>query len=141
MTEPTLSLKDAQYLVRQFMERAGQVCPDEPTVPAMDVALLRLALIREEAHEFWVTVDALYAFPKDELLVQFADHIGDLLYVVLGAAVALGIDIAPVFETIHASNMTKFIDGSLREDGKWVKGPSYRAAEPYIQRIIRDQMA
>lgn len=36
--------------------------------------------------------------------------------------------IEEVFDEIHRSNMTKFIDGHRREDGKWIKGPSYTPA-------------
>lgn len=131
-------MHDYQVAVKEFMARAGQSVPESPTVPSMDDALLRVSLIREELHEYWVVVDALYAFKKEDLLEQAADAIGDLLYVVLGAAVTWGIDIGPVFEEIHRSNMSKFIDGSRREDGKWIKGPSY--TPPDLRREIRKQM-
>lgn len=134
-----MSLRDAQIQVETFMLRAGQVAPSQPTVPTMDVAVLRHKLIQEELHEYWVhSVDALYAYKEDFLLEQTADAIGDMLYVVLGAAVAWGIDIEPVFEEIHRSNMTKFIDGTLREDGKFVKGPNYQPAD--LRSILKQQM-
>lgn len=109
----------------------------------MDVARLRHELIREELREFWVgVVDSLYAFENPVLLVQAADAIGDMLYVVLGAAVAFGIDIEPVFLEIHKSNMTKFIDGALITEGpkkgKWMKGPSYE--RPDVAAILKAQM-
>lgn len=132
-----------QEMVREFMEKAEQQCPDVPTVPPMEVAQLRHELIREELREFWVgTVDSLYAFKKEDLLEQAADAIGDMLYVVIGAAVAFGIDIEPVFEEIHRSNMSKFIDGQKITEGpkagKWVKGPSYSPAD--VAAILRRQM-
>lgn len=131
-------MRDAQNKVREFMVAAAQVCPDKPTVPSMDVAHLRHSLIREELHEYWLVVDSLFAMENDALLAEAADAFGDLLYVVLGAAVAWGIDIEPVFEEVHRSNMTKFIDGAKREDGKWVKGPSYERAD--VASILRKQM-
>jgi predicted HAD superfamily Cof-like phosphohydrolase len=132
-----------QEMVREFMVTAQQATPDTPTVPTMEVAQLRHELIREELREFWVgTVDSLYAFKKEDLLEQAADAIGDMLYVVLGAAVAFGIDIEPVFEEIHRSNMTKFVDGQLvtsgPKAGKWIKGPSYEPAN--IALILKKQM-
>ena len=52
---------------------------------------------------------------------------------------AYGIDMEPIHEEIQRSNMSKFIDGHLREDGKWVKGPSYSPAD--IKPIIEAQIA
>lgn len=131
-------MNDMQIKVREFMVRAEQATPDEPTIPTMDAAILRYNLIREELHEYWVVVDALYAFRKPDLLEQAADAIGDMLYVVLGAAVAWGLDIEPIFNEIHRSNMSKFIDGTRRDDGKYVKGPSYQPAD--LAAEIRKQL-
>lgn len=125
-------------MVREFMVKAEQGGPNKPTVPTLEVAKLRHALIREELHEYWLVVDSLFAMKSVDLLHEAADAMGDLLYVVLGAAVAWGIDIEPVFLEIHRSNMTKFIDGTRREDGKWVKGPSYERAD--VAAILRRQM-
>lgn len=107
--------------VRDFMRRAGQNCPPRPQLPQKEIAELRARLIEEELHEL---KDSF----ADEDLVQVADAVGDLLYVVLGAAVACGIEIEPIFREIHRSNMSKFVDGIRRSDGKWLKGPSYTPA-------------
>lgn len=123
-----------QYMVREFMQAAGQDTPDEPTQPGKHINILRLKLILEEAREFGEAVglqfDLIPVYEKGELVdhVKVADAIADLLYVVYGAAVAYGIQIDPVFGEVHRSNMSKFIDGHRREDGKWVKGPSYSPA-------------
>lgn len=53
-----------------------------------------------------------------------ADALGDLLYVVFGAAVTFGIDMGPIFDEIHRSNMTK-IGGPVRPDGKRLKPATY----------------
>lgn len=127
-----------QQMVKDFMEKAEQYCPPDPTVPDLSVAMLRQRLIAEELHEYWTIVDSLYAMNKEHLIEGAADAIADLLYVVLGTAVAWGIDIEPVFDEVHKSNMTKFIDGSRREDGKWMKGPSYERAR--IAEVLRRQM-
>lgn len=126
-------------MVKDFMERAAQACPDKPTVPDMGVAELRHSLIREELHEYWVVVDALYAYTREDLIEQAADSFADLLYVVLGAAVAWGIDIEPVFKAVHDANMRKFSEGGYRRmDGKWMKPPDWEA--PDVAGILRRQM-
>lgn len=61
----------------------------------------------------------------------------DLLYVVLGAANAYGVDIEPFFDEVHRSNMTKlWPGGEVRKNaiGKVVKPPTYSPAD--IRRIL-----
>lgn len=111
-------MKEAQQKVREFMQKAGQACPCSPVMPGRKIEQMRFDLIEEELSELY----------SADNIVEVADAIGDLLYVVLGAANAYGIDIEPIFNEIHRSNMSKFIDGHRREDGKWVKGPSYSPA-------------
>lgn len=115
-------------MVRDFHEKAGALINTSPATLDAPNARLRLTLIREELQELYGAL----GFPSDETsllgepnLVEIADAIGDLLYVVLGTAVACGLDAELIFAEIHRSNMTKFIDGHRRADGKWVKGPSY----------------
>jgi predicted HAD superfamily Cof-like phosphohydrolase len=104
----------------------------------MEVAQLRHKLMREELHEYWVTVDALYAMDKMHLLEQVAGELADLLYVVLGAATAWGIDIEPIFREVHAANMRKFEGGTRRDDGKWLKPADWMG--PDVAGILRRQM-
>ena len=61
-------------------------------------------------------------------LVEAYDGVCDLTVVVIGTAVALGVKLKPGFDEVMSSNDSKFIDGHRREDGKWIKGPSYRPA-------------
>lgn len=93
-----MSLSISQSKVREFMQVFGQDCPNAPMTPPDQIRELRHKLIREENSEYMVDSGDL---------VGAADAIGDLLYVVLGAAVAHGIDIEPIFNEIHRSNMTK----------------------------------
>lgn len=109
------------------MRKAGQDCPPEPTMPPRRIQWLRVKLIFEELREL-----AWAFWKRDE--VKVADALGDILYVVLGAAVSCGIQIKPVFEEIH---MSKFIDGHRRADGKWVKGTSYTPAN--LKPILESQ--
>lgn len=128
-------MKSSQNQVKFFMQQAGQSTPTKPTVPNLHDMALRLKLHREEAVE-----ELDEAFQKVDL-VLIADSIADSLVVILGTAVACGIDIEPIFQEVMRSNMTKFIDGHRREDGKWIKGPSYEQAkiEPLIQEQIEQR--
>ena len=51
----------------------------------------------------------------------------DIDYVNTGAAVTFGLDLEAGFNEVHASNMSKFVDGkALKDDlGKVIKGPNY----------------
>lgn len=124
-------MRKEQEQVREFMLKAGQECPVKPTLPPKSICNLRYSLIDEELTELWE------AF-QSRNIIETADAITDLLVVVLGTAVACGIDIQPCWDEVHRSNMTKFIDGHRREDGKWVKGPSYSPAN--LQPILTEQL-
>ena len=91
--------------------------------------LLRERLIHEEFEEL------KEAMGKHNL-AAIAKELADLLYVVYGTAVSYGIDMDPVFREVHRSNMSK-IGGYKREDGKWVKPPSYSPA--VIEPILAEQ--
>ena len=110
-----------QEKVAEFTRLAGQPVPDRLCLPNAYTRELRYELIREELEEFKEAQDR-------QDIIRVADAIADLLYVVYGAAVAYGIPAQQVFDEVHRSNMSKFIDGHRREDGKWVKGPSYSPA-------------
>jgi predicted HAD superfamily Cof-like phosphohydrolase len=107
-----------QLQVLEFTLRAGQPAPVTPTLLIKETYHLRMDLLEEELDEL------NHAMITDDL-VEISDALGDLLYVLLGTAVSYGIDLEPVFEEIHRSNLSKFIDGTRREDGKWLKGPSF----------------
>lgn len=107
----------AQQMVTDFHRAMGQPVGDTSSPSLAEDRTLRLDLISEEFAELEVALHY-----ND--LVEVADALGDLLYVVIGSAVTWGIDIAAVFETIHRSNMTK-VDGPKRADGKILKGPGY----------------
>ncbi len=74
---------------------------------------LRADLIREEAAE---TVEAI---ERGDLLAAI-DGMCDLLCVVYGTAAEFGINLAPFWDEVHASNMRK-AGGPTREDGKRLK--------------------
>lgn len=108
-----------QEKVEQFMRAAGEPVQTSPGHPTTAERELRINLITEELDELRST----------HSLVMIADAIADLLYVVYGTAAAYGFDAQKLFDEAHRSNMTKFIDGHRRADGKWIKGPSYSPAD------------
>ena len=129
-------------LVREFMKTYQQLVPQRPILPDPVTQNLRYRLIDEEAQELAAATN-----PK-----EYLDAVGDLLYVVYGAALAAGFSphqVDAAFCEIHRSNMSKvWTDDELdripadsrshrvgdnrhivrRTDGKIVKSPSYSPA-------------
>ena len=117
-------------LVGDFMEAFGQDVQLEPTWPDFNTRELRLELIAEE-------LDELSDAVADRDMIQIADALTDLLYVVYGAGHAFGIDLDECFQEVHSSNMSKLGENGrpiYREDGKVMKGPGY--FEPDLEGIL-----
>ena len=117
-------------LVGDFMEAFGQKVELEPTWPDFSTRELRLELISEEFSELAQAID-------DRDMIQIADALTDLLYVVYGAGHAFGIDLDECFQEVHSSNMSKLGPNGKpihREDGKVMKGPGY--FEPDLEGIL-----
>ncbi len=106
--------------VRYFTKSMGQTLNVEPTV---DLALFRQRLIMEEAKE----ASAELLRPQIDK-AALTKELADILYVVHGTAVAFGLPLDTVFNRVHASNMSKLVDGKplYRDDGKVLKGPNYQ---------------
>ena len=120
--------------VGDFMEAFGQEVLYIPTMPDFNLSALRLDLIEEEVQELR---DGL----GKKSMVEIADALTDILYVVYGAGHAFGIDLDDCFHEVHSSNMTKLgADGRplYREDGKVMKGPNYR--EPDLTKFVRQNV-
>lgn len=131
-------MKKEQEMVREFHEKAGALINTKPTCVDEMTRALRWGLIKEELDELGVAFGSEPpAYTAN--ITEIADALGDLLYVVLGTAVSCGIDIEPIFHEIHRSNMTKFVDGHRRSDGKWIKGPSYTPAN--LKPLLEQQCA
>jgi predicted HAD superfamily Cof-like phosphohydrolase len=129
-----------QQQVKAFHIAFGAPVADKPTLIPDERGDLRADLIYEEWEEYGVALD-------DGDLVEIADALGDLLYVVFGAAIEHGIDLEPVFNEIHASNMSKLgadgkpitsrgeeLDGAPA--GKFLKGPGFQPPENDIKEIL-----
>jgi len=118
-----------QNAVKEFHQKFGCLTPGQPTIPNAATLLLRIRLLSEELSEF------IEEASRGDL-VGMADALGDLLYVTLGTGLSLGIDLEPVFQEIHRSNMTKSPHRDM--GGKVTKGPEYQP--PDIQAILLDQL-
>ncbi|MFT7071077.1 hypothetical protein [Patiriisocius sp. Uisw_017] len=126
-------MKDKIAAVHKFHTAFGLGIKNTPTA---DIGrkrnLLRHELMREENEEY------LEAANNNDL-VEVADALGDMLYILCGTIIEHGMQdkIVEVFNEIQRSNMSKLgADGKpiYREDGKVLKGPSY--FKPNIKEIL-----
>mgnify|MGYP000311711871 CR=1 FL=1 len=118
-----ISIKISRRRLSQEVKRKAEF-PDATTTH------LRVDLIEEE-------LDELKEAIANDDLVEVADALADLLYVVYGAGAAFGINLDACFHEVHSSNMSKLgEDGKpiYREDGKVMKGPNFR--EPALRDIL-----
>jgi predicted HAD superfamily Cof-like phosphohydrolase len=68
----------------------------------------------------------------EENVIEIADALADLLYVVIGTGLAYGLPIAEVFNEVHRSNMSK---NRLNQHGKGGKGNGF--SPPNLEEILR----
>lgn len=101
-----------QKQVLEFHKAFGIPTSFKPGIPSLETTDRRYRLVREESAELCVAL-------HDSNLAEIADGIADLLYMTLGAAVECGIDVEPIFDEVHRSNMTKvgghFFRGKLQK--------------------------
>ena len=93
---------------------------------------LRFRLMQEENLEYLEAA-------KNKDIVEVADALGDILYILCGTILTHGLQhkIVEVFNEIQRNNMSKLdINGKpvFREDGKILKGPNY--FQPNIKEIL-----
>ena len=108
-------------LVGDFMESMEQDVLIRPSFPEDSVQKLRLDLVEEELEELQYAID-------NQNMVDTADALTDLLYVVYGAGHAFGIDLDDCFKEVHQSNLSKLgpdFRPIKREDGKVLKPDTY----------------
>ena len=108
-------------LVGDFMESMEQDVFLAPEFPEEHTQRLPIKLIEEELDELQLAVD-------NQDMVEVADALTDLLYVVYGAGHAFGIDLDECFHEVHRSNLSKLgadFKPIKREDGKVLKPDTY----------------
>ena len=94
---------------------------------------LRFKLMEEENLEYLKAA-------KDNDIVEIADALGDMLYILCGTIISHGLQekIEEIFQEIQNSNMSKLGENGkpiYREDGKVLKGPKY--FKPNINKILK----
>ena len=120
-------------LVGDFMESMEQEVRIVPSFPEDHIQNLRKDLIEEELDELNLAID-------NQDLVEVADALTDLLYVVYGAGHAFGIDLDECFKEVHRSNLSKLGEDFKpikREDGKVLKPNTY--SPPDLKFVLTGQ--
>lgn len=117
----------------EWHDRFGVPSYRRPIFPSAERVALRKELMQEEM------LKELFPAMDNEDLVEIADGLADLLYVVYGTAAEYGIPIDEVYAEVHRSNMSKLGEDGLpiyRADGKVLKGPNY--SPPDIEAILKN---
>lgn len=106
--------------LKEFHEAFDLKMSNSPDTLYVDqrTEMLRVKLMISELSEL---VDAM----ANEDLVEIADGIADLLYVVIGTGITYGIPMKKVFDQVHANNMTK-----VGPDGYAIKDASGKVQKP-----------
>ncbi len=135
-----------QQSVESFMRLAEQDVPESPTVPSVEVRLLRAKIILEEALEtiidglgiqpflkssfglHAITSDPIHLFTASEFnMSETIDGCCDLAVVTTGTLLAIGVPDEPFQDAVNENNLAKFGPGGhRRDDGKWVKPPGHK---------------
>ncbi len=115
-------------MVQQFHETYHAYFNQNPTASLPpEVVALRVSLIQEELNEYRAAAEA-----GD--LVEIADALSDLMYVVLGTYISHGLQDAAedLFAEVQRSNMSKLDENGLpifRADGKVLKSKLFSAPD------------
>ena len=126
-------MKNKLKAVEEFHNAFGITNRETPIAFTNDKEVkLRFDLMAEENEEYLEAA-------KNNDLVEVADALGDMLYILCGTMLSHGMQhkIEDVFNEIQRSNMSKLgADGKpiYREDGKVMKGPNY--FKPNIKKIL-----
>lgn len=125
-------MKNVIDKIKQFHRDFDFNVRTTPQIPTDDVVELRNRLILEEVEE-------LRSASESRDIVECADALGDILYILLGTACEYGLidKLEAVFDAIHENNMRKkHSDGKVhkRADGKVIKPEGFEkvSLEPII---------
>lgn len=116
--------------VNEFMTAMGQHMPDAPEIPPGKIVELRQTLIEEENGE-------LSDAAEDNDIVEAADALCDLLYVVLGAFTSYGFKpelVEELFDEVQASNMSKLCQ-TLEEAEETVEAYTLEGVTTYTKAV------
>ena len=104
-----------------FMKTFGQEVKTSTGLGTEKINSLRISLINEELEELKKAI-------SENNIVEVADALTDILYVVYGAGHSFGIDLDKCFTEVQDSNMSKLGENGTpiyNEHGKVMKGPKY----------------
>lgn len=130
-----LTFKEIISQVEKFHNSFGVKNNYSPTVSLETEEIeLRHRLMEEENNEY---IEAA----KNNDLVEVADALGDMLYILCGTILKHGMQdvIIPVFQEIQRANMSKLDENGMpifRADGKVMKSSKYQA--PNIEKVLFD---
>ncbi len=104
-----------------FMKTFGQEVKTKAELGNNKINELRISLINEELEELKKAIN-------DNDILEVADALTDILYVVYGAGHAFGINLDKCFNEVQESNMSKLGSNGkpiYNDSGKVMKGPKY----------------
>lgn len=128
--------------VREFHQAFGVPVLDRPQVPSDDRVRLRLRLVAEEFCELLESclhpdderandcMDEIRDWIRNAIscdmsvnLKEAADALADIQYVLHGTALEMGVDMGPIEDAVHASNMAKaggpIVNGKITKPQGW----------------------
>jgi predicted HAD superfamily Cof-like phosphohydrolase len=119
--------------VREFKLAAGQHLAEKPSLPPDEVVDFCLGLIDEERREL---EDAFGVCVPGGSVAEVADAICDLLYVMTGLGLAMGLPLPELMDEVQRANMAKFGPGSHKDPatGKQLKPPGW--TPPDIEGVL-----
>ena len=103
-----------------------------------DRVSMQWRLVQEELTELKEELDTYDG--SNSYRANTAKELCDLLYVVLGLAFHLNLDIRKVWENTHRNNMSKILHGSIRQDGKLLKPNNFVTYKPEEVSEIYDDL-
>ena len=114
--------------VEDFMTAGDQPIKKELSLKG-EQQNLYMNLITEEYRE------TLEAFDSDDL-IEVADGLADMVWVIMGMCSSCGIDFNKVWEEVKASNMSKFVEGKAIKNGagKIMKPETY--FKPDLKKVL-----
>lgn len=117
--------------VKEFHAAFDLPLPAKPQLLARDRLRVRSTWMREELDELEAAAG----------IAEQADALVDLLYLLVGTLVEMGLAPGKVFELVHDANMRKrWPDGIRRMDssGKALKPPGWISPEPAIDAYVSE---
>lgn len=113
--------------VNEFHQAFGVNVLENPEIPEKERCELRQNILQEE-------VDELKKAWEEGNIVEVADALADIHYVLMGTVLEFGLQdkYEEIFKEVHRSNMSKLdINGKpiYREDGKVIKSELYTRPE------------